>query len=142
MPQWEALTRDALDAPDDAPDPVRADVVSQLEDRLVEELDLARTNLMGREAELFSTVDRFRSEAEFRSMLWLPLAALAVALGWRAGWLALVLTLAAAAVLLYQAQIRLRQSNDALIEAIRLDRAQAPSLAQLKMLTDELSERK
>ena len=140
MPQWDELTRRARTVTDDDAEPAWDSVTSQLEVRIVEELDLARTNLLGREAELFSTVDRLRSEAEFRSALALPLVALATALGWRAGWLAPVLVVAAAFALLSQALVRLRQSNDALIEAIRLDRAQAPALAQVKALADALAE--
>lgn len=138
MPEWQQLACEALETPDDAREPVWTRVVSQLGDRLVEQFDLARTNLVGREAEQFSTIDRLRSEAELRSALTLPLGALAAALGWRAGWFASVLIVIAAAALLSQALLRLRQSNDALVELIRLDRAAVPALAQLQMLIDEL----
>lgn len=144
MPQWQTLTRLTLDGRDgsdlsgDGNKPVWPQIVAQLEDRLFEEFDLARLNLLGREAELFSAIDRLRVEGYFRSALIPPLVALALVLGWRSGWLAATLTAIAAVVLCWQAVLRLRESNDALVEAIRLDRAQAPSLAELQVLLDEM----
>ena len=78
-----------------------------------------------------------RSEAEFRLALAAPLGALAAALAWRAApWIG-VLILAAAFVLVLQGLGRSRESNDALIEALRLNRAESPSLERLdKLITD------
>lgn len=140
MPHWVQLAQRAPTPTEEAPEPAWHSATAQLEDRIVEDFGLARTNLLGKDPEMFSMVDRLRSEGEFCGALALPLVALATALGWRAGWLAAALVMAAVGVLLSQATVRRRESNDALIEAIRLDRAQAPSLAQVKTLADALAE--
>lgn len=106
--------------------------------RLLQELDLMRTNLLGKESELYSAIDRKRSEAEFRAALALPLGSLAAAFAWRATWWAAVLVVGAAVVLVLQGVRRQRESNDALIEALRLKRAKAPSLQRLDALINGL----
>jgi len=106
--------------------------------RVTDELTLVRTNLLGREPELFTAVDRVRSASEFRAALAIPLAALAAALVWRATWWLGALVLAAAIVLVAQGLSGNRQSTDNLIELLRLGRTTAPSLERIDMLIAEL----
>jgi len=112
--------------------------VSQLEARLTSELPLARTNLVGREPELFSVVDRLRSEGLFRAAVANALFGLVLVLGLRVGPVAAAITFVAAVVLLLQGAERNRESNAALIEAIRLERTTAPSLVHVQALVDSL----
>lgn len=120
-------------------DVVRNAMASHIAGQVVDELDLIRTNLRGRESELFSEVDRLRSEAELRVALALPMAALSGALATRSAAVPALAVLAGSAVLAVQGRGRRRESDDALIEAIRLDRAPTPSLERLEVLAKELA---
>lgn len=119
---------------------VRNAMARHIAGQVVSELDLVRTNLRGRESELFSEIDRLRSEAELRLALALPMVALGTALASQSATGPAVAVLAASAVLAFQGRGRQRESDDALIEAIRLDRAPTPSLGRLEVLAKELAD--
>jgi hypothetical protein len=110
-----------------------------LEQQVQTELPLIRTRLLGREAEFFSAVDRLRAEAEFRLALGPPLLALAGALAWRATWWAAAFTVVTAVVLALQGVERARRSSDALIDAVRIGRAQAPALERVTETIERLN---
>jgi hypothetical protein len=116
----------------------RRDLRAVLAGAVLAELDLMRTRLLGKEPELFSTVDRLRSEAEFRFALVPALLGLAVALGWRATWWLVAIIAVAAAILGVQGRDQRRRSHDALLEALRIDRAHAPSIDRFQAVVDQL----
>jgi hypothetical protein len=98
---------------------------------VIADLDLVATRLLGNEPELFSAVDRLRSEAEFRRAIVVPMAALAILLwlGWHEVWL---LGLIPALVLLYDGSRRDRAGRDLLVDALRLERVQAPAIEKFQ----------
>jgi len=103
------------------------------------ETDLMRARLIGKDTEqLFSVVDRLRSEAEFRTALAPALVALAAVLAWRATWWSAAIVTLSAVLLFWQGRQRMRASNDTLLEALRIDRVQAPTIERLDAATQEL----
>jgi hypothetical protein len=105
-----------------------------------DELGLMRTNLLGHEPELWSAIDRQRSEAQFRAALALPLLGVAIVLASRATWWSAIGAVLAAGVLMAQGLGSDRQSNDDLIEALRLGRAKSPSLERFDSMMKALEE--
>jgi uncharacterized protein YjbI with pentapeptide repeats len=105
---------------------------------VLSELDLVRTRLLGRENELFSTIDRLHAEADFRFAVAPALVGLSGALAWRATWWSSAITLGCALVLALQGRDRTRRSNEALLEALRVGRAPAPSLERFDAETESL----
>jgi hypothetical protein len=104
------------------------------------EFDLMLMRLLGTEPDLFSAIDRLRSEAEFRVALMPPLLGLAGVLGLRASVWWAALTVIVAVVLARQGATRSRQANDALLEALRVDRAHAPSIDGVDEVIDGVRE--
>jgi hypothetical protein len=108
-------------------------------DAVAAELGLTPTRLLGNEPELFSIVDRLRAEAEFRFALAPPLLGLAFVLGWRATWWSAVIAATSALILVLQGRARMRQFNDALLEALRVDRTRSPTLDRLDAAIERLT---
>jgi hypothetical protein len=131
---------------DPVADPVEADrratltMGAGLQHNVKFEFDLMLTRLLGRDSELFSAIDRLRAEAEFRIAVTAPLLALAAALAWRATWWSAVLVAMGALLLARQGAQRNRAANDALLEALRVDRAQAPTIDRIDALVKEITE--
>lgn len=101
---------------------------------VVDEGESLRTRLLATEPDLFSKVDRLRAESDFRAAVVPPLLVLAVALAWRAAWWAPVPVVVGALVLLVQGWQRRNQSDDALIEALRIERLTSPTLEGFQAL--------
>jgi hypothetical protein len=95
---------------------------------IIRDLRLARLSLIGQEPEVFSEIDRLQSEADFRYAVAPPLVGFAAVLAWRATWWSAVIALIGAILLFISGRAQTRRSNDALLEALRLGRAQTPSL--------------
>jgi hypothetical protein len=114
----------------------------ELEERIAAdvlgEIDLMRARLLGKESELFSAIDRLRSEAEFRLALAPALLGVVAALAWRATWWSAVIAAVSALVLALQGRQRMRNSNDTLLEALRIGRAHAPTLDRLDAVIEQL----
>jgi hypothetical protein len=104
----------------------KAEVVA----KVISELDLIRTRLLGKEPELFSAVDRISSESELRFAILPPLVALIGVLAvqstplWLAGLLLVWL-------LLRDGARRRRAASDLLIDAIYLERVKPPAVDML-----------
>ena len=106
-----------------------------LMDQMGGELGLARTSLLGTHPEVFSEVDRLTAEGEFRVAVAPPMLGLAAALAWRGpSWSAALLVLAAAA-LHSTGRVQVTRGNDALVDAIRLGRANVPTLDRVEEAT-------
>jgi hypothetical protein len=110
-----------------------------LRDAVLGELDQMRTQLIGKEPQLFSEIDRLRAEAEFRAAIVPPLVALAGVLAWRLTWWSAIIAVLAAIVLFRQGLQRASKSNDALLEALRIGRSQLPTITRLEAVTQQLS---
>jgi hypothetical protein len=103
------------------------------------DLPLVHLRLAGAEAtrELFSEIDRTKSEAELRLAIWLPLGALAVALGARE-WgeqgllLGAIVAVVVCSALIAQGIRRLRAANDSLVDVVRSRVAQLPTFELLR----------
>jgi hypothetical protein len=106
-------------------------LIYALEERMVQELDLAATRLIGEQAELYSTIDRLRAEAELRFAIAPPLLALSLFLGIteHIAWLGLSL---AVAVLAWQGVQRRTRANDVVADSLLLGRVEAPILERLR----------
>jgi hypothetical protein len=106
-------------------------LIRVLEERIIQELDLASTRLIGEQPELFSTVDRLRAEAEFRFAIAPPLLALGLLLATTEHvlWLAMVI---AVAVLGWQGMRRRTEANDVVADSLLLGRVEAPILERLR----------
>jgi hypothetical protein len=109
--------------------------LSGLRDRIKGEFEEIRTRLLIKEPELFSKVDRLRSEGELRLAIFPALVALAVALSSREEEPLALLTATLAILLAVQGLVRYRQSNNALVEALRIDAVRAPILDRLTEFT-------
>jgi hypothetical protein len=99
---------------------------------LVTELRLIEQRLIGNETELYAEADRLRSEAEFRAAVTPPLALLALLFAGRSSLLWL-LGMPIIAALYAQGQLRLRDRNDLLVQAVALGRVEAPALERLAL---------
>ena len=94
------------------------------------ELPLIRTLLLGERPELVGELDRLQAEADLRVTVAFPLAFLAVYLAWKAshGWILLLLP---ALLLLVQGYQRQLDAGDLLAKALKIGKADAPSLEAL-----------
>ena len=104
---------------------------------LMEDLPLVHRRLAGKEEtrELFSDIDRTQSEAELRLAIWLPLAVLIMVFavqewGW-SGFLSLIPAVGAGVGLALQGTLRLRAANDSLVDAVRANSSQFPTLERV-----------
>lgn len=127
--------------PGEAEDPdadARADLAAALRGRVASELDLLRTRLLGNEPDLFSAIDRMRSEAELRFAVAAPLIGLILVFAVRDsfGWLVAV---AGVAVLWRQARSRLQESGDMLVDSLLVGRVSAPTLERTEQDIERLS---
>jgi hypothetical protein len=106
-------------------------LIRTLEARIVQELDLVATRLIGEQAELYSTTDRLRAEAEPRFAIAPPLLALSLflAVTEHPAWFAVS---AAVAVLAWQGVRRRTEANDVLADSLLLERVEAPILERLR----------
>lgn len=131
LKEAEMSRGNAIEPPSDDEDAdLRSELSRSMESRVLDELDLLRTRLLGTQGELFGAVDRMRSEAELRFSISAPLVALIGVVAVRDSWLWLFAVLAVA-VLWRQGQKRLQESGDMLIDALRVGRVDAPSLERL-----------
>jgi hypothetical protein len=110
-------------------------VANELEGVLGGEIEQMRTRLLVDQPELFSKVDRLRAEAEFRAAIAAPVVFLGGVLGLATGpwWLGL-LTVALVPPLVLQGRRRADQSNDALVEALRIGKVSSPALDGVRAL--------
>jgi hypothetical protein len=106
---------------------------------------IANAQLLGKENDVFSAVDRNRAELEFRLAVIPPLVGLTVALAvrqsspWTAGVVALLGVVVAAGLLLDAAQ-QPRAANDLLLNLLEHDRVRAPSLTRLEVRAKEIAD--
>lgn len=118
-------------------------LTAALHGQTLRELSLVRFRLMGDEPVLYGNVDRTRAEAELRLAVAVPLFAIGIVLALRTGpfWVSVAigagLTIVAG-ILLWQAAERERRANDAVVDAIFIDKVQSPGLDQLRRATDEV----
>jgi tetratricopeptide (TPR) repeat protein len=94
------------------------------------ELPLIRTLLLGERPELVGELDRLQAEADLRVTVAFPLAFLAIYLALEAsvGWIALLLP---SALLLVQGYQRQLDAGDLLAKALKIGKADAPTLESL-----------
>jgi hypothetical protein len=123
------------------------DRATQLTDALrqktLRELGLVRFRLMGDEPELYGEIDRARAEAELRVAIALPLVVIGAVLGIRTSpwWAGLGIGVGLgvlAGLLLWQAREREQKANDRLVDAVFINKVQAPVLDQLGRATEEI----
>jgi hypothetical protein len=126
------------------PVPVRVLHVA-LYNRARRELDRVALRMVGDKNELYSTYDRIRAEAEFRAAVAVPVSFAAVILGIRLGGWGYAIGVGGvllAGALLIEAILRQRRANDMIVDAIALNRVQAPALEWLERQTEAELERK
>ena len=97
---------------------------------LLEEYDLADVILASRSPEQYQEYDRWRSEAEFRNGVWIPLLLSGVGIGFLAvgyaAWLILAGVGAISVVLKLQGVVKRRQADERLASAVYFDLATTP----------------
>lgn len=119
-------------------------LATALHTQTLRELGLVGFRLMGDEPVLYGNVDRTRAEAELRLAVALPLVFIGVVLGFRVGgpwWVGAIVAIGLAAlggVLIWQGQIREERANDALVDAMFINKVQPPALDQLRRATQEI----
>lgn len=117
-----------------------------LADLVVRDLEvIADAQLLGQEDDVFSAVDRDRTELEFRLAVVPALVALAGALAVRqsspvAAVVAVLLGVAAAVGLMLDAARQQRTANDLLLNLLEHDRLRAPSLSRLEARAKEVAD--
>jgi hypothetical protein len=105
---------------------------------LLNEVDIVRTRMLGDENELFSAIDRLRSEGEFRLVLIVPGLALATAFAYRGAWVLIALTLVLVIASFIQGLRRLEESYNMTFDALRVQRAHAPLVESIEGVIDVL----
>ncbi|HEX2240303.1 MAG TPA: hypothetical protein VHJ82_04085 [Actinomycetota bacterium] len=110
---------------------------------LIEEMPLLARRLIGKESDLFATVDRIQSEAEFRFAIFLPFLALSVVCAIFLGpiWVKPIIFLAGialAAAIYAQGMSRRRAANDTLADIARIERVEFPTIERLRRKSQEL----
>jgi hypothetical protein len=99
---------------------------------LLEDLDLAKTRLLGAHKEVFSVSDRLSSEADLRFAVIPPLILLSAVIADRADtWWLLPLLLVPIALLGFQAWSRKRSGGDVVADALSLRLIEAPASEDL-----------
>jgi len=117
-----------------------------LREVILREGEATRTRLLVKNAELFSKIDRLRSEADLRSALVLPVAAVGVVIVGRAAqgpiaiWVFLGLLLASFGLYL-DAKHKRRASDDALAEALAIGEVETPTISRLRAVAEDEVER-
>jgi glycosyltransferase involved in cell wall biosynthesis/uncharacterized protein YjbI with pentapeptide repeats len=111
-------------------------LVGRILDAVANELDLVKTRLLGKEADLFSAADRHQAEADFRLAVIPPLLVLSVVIAVLAGvsWISLVAVALAIPVisgLWRQAFAADTAAAEVLVDALRLRRVESPTLERL-----------
>ncbi len=99
--------------------------------KVIDDLDLVATRLIGNETELYSAVDRLRAEAEFRLAIVLPLAALSILLGLGLHQL-WYCTVVLPGILLVDGNRRDRAARDLVVDALLLRRVEAPAIEKFE----------
>jgi hypothetical protein len=99
--------------------------------KLVADLNLVPSRLLGRDPDLYGAYDRKRSEAEFRGAVSLPLLAVCFTLAFEINWFWLLL-LPVPIILIRQAMGLQRAASDVLAEAVRSGRVESPVLQRLR----------
>ena len=106
---------------------------------IVSELRLVEKRLIGKENELYGEADRLRGEAEFREAIIPPLAALVVVAAveqtwfWVAGFIPI-------GALYWQAARRTQARYEVLVDALAVDRVEAPTLERLRLALEKAEE--
>ena len=103
-------------------------VGNYLRERVLNELDLVMTRLLGEEDEIYGLVDRLRTEAELRVALIPPIIGLAVVGGIRDSSVFWLLLLLVAPILYRQAKRRNQRANSNILDALAIERVVAPTL--------------
>jgi hypothetical protein len=111
----------------------------QLTKQLIDELDLVETRLIGKQAELYSEIDRLQGEFEFRLAVIPPLLANVIILSiiWTPLWLLGSVLLA---IYLTQAHKRKTEANDILMDSVFLTDEPPPTVQRLQRLVARLEE--
>ena len=106
--------------------------------RVLEDLDLVATRLIGKEPDLYSAVDRLRSEAEFRLAIVVPLAALVMLL--LQLHLVWIYALPVSLILFVDGIRRDRAARNLVIDALFLGRVAAPALERFEQSAKDVIE--
>jgi hypothetical protein len=144
-PERSEADRGTFQRPTGAKGPGRKQApVLRLREQVMTEFSRTRRRLLTTKPELFSEIDRLRSEAELRKALALPLAALAIALAkprddgamwtdlgsydlwWLIGGAFVVTSLA------WQGQRRRQEADEALVDALITRQVVAPAIERLR----------
>ena len=109
---------------------------NQMFSQVITELRLVERRLIGDQVELHSEIDRLRSEAELRTAIAPPMTALVIFLTLSSSlWWGPALLVPAA--LYVQGQLRMRERNDSLVDALLLGRVEAPALERLRLASED-----
>jgi hypothetical protein len=107
--------------------------------RTFDELPVIATRLMGEQPELFSAVDRLRSEADLRRSVVPPLVALIAVLVVRSHW-AWIFGLIVVVLIAYQGRQREQEAGDLVIDSIFIGRVEPPAFERLRRAAENLPE--
>jgi hypothetical protein len=124
--------------------PPEAITEHELAELAVLDLDVVTTaRLLGKDQELYSAIDRHRAEVEFRFGVIPPLLALSVAVSLRvsevwSAWAVVMLGIAAALGLYWDALKQQREANGLLVDAAVHMRVDLPSLERLRTSAQHL----
>lgn len=110
---------------------------------IARDLDVIETTrLLGKDQELYSALDRFRAETEFRMALVPPVIAIGLVVTARVGWpwslLSILLALALGLALFLDAVKLQRRTNDTLVQVLSDDRVQSPTVERLRNQAREM----
>lgn len=120
-------------------------LVPALTGQLHDEIPVLATKLQEKNERLFETYDRFRSEAEFRMSVALPLFGLAVASGitWIVnanmllGICAIIIGVVISAILIRKGWVKLQESSSVVITALEIGTIQSQVIERLDSLPGE-----
>ena len=109
---------------------LRSVVVRDLMLGVESELDVTGTRLLAKHKELFNIYDRLKSEAEFRTAVAIPLAAVVAVIldDVVATWIAVLLGLATLALCLVEARSKKTSAGDRIVDALIIGETSAPAL--------------
>jgi hypothetical protein len=110
---------------------------ASLVEKVIQDLDLVATRLIGQESDLFAAIDRLRAEAEFRLSIVVPFGAIAILFGAQLHpfW---YLMSAIPVVLLIDGTRRERAARDLVIDALFLQRVEAPALERFQQSAEDV----
>jgi hypothetical protein len=107
--------------------------------RILDERELLARRLVGNDPALFSEFDRLRSEAEFRVGITPPLLTLALVASFVWSWW-IALALLVCPVLVNEGIRRADAAGDLLVDALVLDKVNAPAFERITRVADEIAE--